>query len=115
MGTPEEPPHHDAGLQPERTVLSWGRTLVVFTMVSAVFLRWLPRYGAWMLVLVAAAGLTAAAILGSQRRRYRRQAQGVDGEGVRPDVAGVSALTFATLALGAASVFVVVFVPVDPR
>lgn len=113
MSAPEEPRHRDPGLQPERTVLSWGRTLVVFTMVSAVFLRWLPHYGAWMLVLVAAAGLVAAAIYGSQHRRYRRQVEGVDAEGVRPDVTGVLALTMATLGLGAASVFAVLLVAMD--
>lgn len=104
--------HHDPGLQPERTVLAWGRTLLGFTMVSAVFLRWLPHYGAWMLVLVATAGLTSAVIHGSQRRRYRRQVRGIHTNGLRADVTGVLALTAATLGLGTASMIAVVLVAV---
>ena len=32
----------DAGLQPERTIFAWNRTMVSFLVVSAVFLRWRP-------------------------------------------------------------------------
>lgn len=38
--------HHDPGLQPERTVMSWGRTVLALGVLSLTFLRWWPAVGA---------------------------------------------------------------------
>ncbi|WP_346921613.1 DUF202 domain-containing protein [Glutamicibacter creatinolyticus] len=91
----------DPGLQPERTVLAWGRTLISFLVVSAVFLRWLPHDGQSLLVLVGIAALVSGGIFLSQRRRYRRMAQGLEAGRVQADAVAVFATAAATLALGA--------------
>ena len=99
--------HRDPGLQPERTVLAWGRTLLLFATVAAVFLRWLPHYGGWMVVLAVLAALAAGSIYLTQRRRYGRQSRGVSAESLEPDVVAVVATTAATCVLGGLGVMVV--------
>lgn len=42
---PDDRPHGDPGLQPERTVLAWGRTTLTLVTASAIFLRWIPEHG----------------------------------------------------------------------
>jgi hypothetical protein len=88
-------------------VLSWGRTLLLFATVSAVFLRWLPHYGGWMVVLAFLAASTAAGIYLSQRRRYRRQSRGIRAGALEPDAVAVLATTAATCVLGGLGVWVV--------
>ncbi|MDZ4089920.1 MAG: DUF202 domain-containing protein [Arthrobacter sp.] len=95
--------HIDPGLQPERTVLAWGRTLVALLTASAIFLRWLPTHGLFVFALVATAAVTAASIFATQRIRYRRHAQGMNTEQLRADLAGVFSLSAAVLLLGAFS------------
>lgn len=41
----------DPGLQPERTVLAWGRTLLAIGVIGVSYLRWLPHFGAWTVLL----------------------------------------------------------------
>lgn len=92
--------HDDPGLQPERTLLSWGRTLLLFCLVGAVFLRWLPHYGGWAALLTLTCTLIAGGIHLSQRSRYRRHARGVFIERVEPDLNGVAYTTAATVGIG---------------
>jgi Domain of unknown function (DUF202) len=96
--------HSDPGLQPERTVLAWGRTLLALLTASAIFLRWLPTHGFFVFALVATASVSSACIFAKQRIRYRRHAQGLNTEHLRADLAGVLSLSAAVLLLGAFSV-----------
>lgn len=98
--------HTDPGLQPERTVMAWGRTLLALLTVSAVFLRWLPTHGLFVLALICTAVAAAACIFGTQRRRYRHSSHGVSAEQIRADVTGVLSLSAAVLLLGALSILV---------
>lgn len=100
-------PVSDPGLQPERTVLAWGRTLVSFLVVSAVFLRWLPHYGWGIIALIAVTMALAGGIFFSQRRRYRRMAFGLEGGKIHADVVAVLVMTGSMLALGVSGIVLV--------
>ncbi|MCH8560863.1 DUF202 domain-containing protein [Nesterenkonia sp. LB17] len=98
--SPAAPMHADPGLQPERTVLSWGRTMMLFALVGAVFLRWLPHYGFWTVGLTLSCAVVAGAIYLTQRRRYSRQSRGIAAERVEADVPAVLVTTLAVVVLG---------------
>ena len=100
-------PITDPGLQPERTVLAWGRTLVSFLVVSAVFLRWLPHYGWGIIGLISVAILLAGGIFLSQRRRYHRMAVGLEGGRDQADVVAVLVMTGSLLTLGISGIILV--------
>lgn len=100
-------PITDPGLQPERTILAWARTLVSFLVVSAVFLRWLPHYGWGIIGLMTVAMALAGGIFLSQRRRYRRMAVGLEGGMIHADVVAVLVMTASMLALGISGIVLV--------
>ncbi|MDD2056651.1 DUF202 domain-containing protein [Pseudomonas sp. GD03860] len=86
---PLQAPHNDAGLQPERTSLAWGRTLLVLWVVACLYLRWMQTrvwLGAMLAVLSVLAGLY---IWMTQRRRYRRSANAILTGHLRADVVSV--------------------------
>lgn len=99
-------PHDDPGLQPERTVMAWARTMMSLFVVSAIFLRWLPRHGWPVAILVAVAGATALAIYISQRRRYHHQATGIRTSRLRADVTATLLTSTAVVGLGALGMLV---------
>ncbi|MET4592170.1 putative membrane protein YfcA [Arthrobacter sp. 754] len=99
--------HGDPGLQPERTSLAWGRTMMALVTVSAIFLRWLPHHGLPILLLFAVSAGAAAAIYLTQRRRYRASARGIRQEKVDADTSAVLWTAFAGIALGALGIAVV--------
>ena len=79
-------PVTDAGLQPERTVMSWGRTLLALFVASMMFLRWYPTEGPITLVPALLCAVAGMAIHLTQRRRYALQSHGIRQERVRADV-----------------------------
>lgn len=95
--------HADPGLQPERTVMSWGRTVLALQVTALMFVRWYSQVGAWAFAPAALSSLAGAAILLGQRRRYSRQSTGITDERVRPalrTVAGMVAFVVALSGLG---------------
>lgn len=98
---PAQCPHEDPGLQPERTVLAWGRTLMTLCTAAAVYLRWLPTHGVFVLCLLAVALSLAGGIYATQRRRYRRAATGITGGRMTPDAVAVGLTAGACVVLGA--------------
>lgn len=98
----------DAGLQPERTTLSWTRTCLACVVVSAVFLRWLPFYGQAMLLLPALTLLAALCISVTQRHRTRRGVEGIRAEVLPADPRPPLMLALLTLVLGVSGLVFVV-------
>lgn len=95
--------HADPGLQPERTVMSWGRTVLALQVTALMFVRWYSQVGAWAFAPAALSSLAGAAILLGQRRRYSRQSTGITDERVRPalrTVAGMVAFVVSLSCLG---------------
>lgn len=95
--------HADPGLQPERTVMSWGRTVLALQVTALMFVRWYSQVGAWAFAPAALSSLAGAAILLGQRRRYSRQSTGITDERVRPalrTVAGMVAFIVSLSCLG---------------
>ncbi|WP_028279835.1 DUF202 domain-containing protein [Arthrobacter sp. H5] len=104
-------PHADPGLQPERTSLAWGRTMMAMIVASLLFLRWLPAHGWFTVILVLVALATSLAIYASQRIRYSRGAAGLHTGSGRADVGAVFWTSGAVVALGALGIYTVLFLP----
>lgn len=108
MRTPPRPPlHKDPGLQPERTVMSWGRTTLSLCVAALVFMRWLPHYGAGILAMVVLCLVAAGSIYATQRRRYAMASHGIAAERLRADVVAVLTMSCAVLGLGIIGILVV--------
>jgi hypothetical protein len=56
---------------------------------ALVFLRWLPHYGFWILILVGMAGTIAFTIYATQRGRYSSRVKGIMAERFHSDGAAV--------------------------
>jgi hypothetical protein len=102
------PSHHgDPGLQPERTALAWGRTMLALVTASAFVLRWLPAYGPPILMLPVISGGAALAIYLTQRRRYQARSHGLAGESIEADLTAVFWTAAAGVVLGGLGIVVV--------
>lgn len=98
----------ETGLAPERSDLSWGRTLLSVMTVTALFLRWLPAYGSEVVLPVI---LGIATGLGLVRLRHRRRTEVLAGHGT--GVQEVLGLTTLVVLVGlAALVLITVGAPV---
>lgn len=109
---PRPPLHEDPGLQPERTSLAWGRTLLTMITVSALFLRWMPYHGAFVGMLVAVSLMAALYIWATQQRRYTRSASGLKSGRIRADAASILWLGASVFILGALGLYTVIFLPI---
>ncbi|HEU4666626.1 MAG TPA: DUF202 domain-containing protein [Arthrobacter sp.] len=99
--------HGDPGLQPERTSLAWGRTMLALVTVSAIFLRWLPQHGLPILLLFAVSSAAALAIYLTQRRRYSARSRGLSREKLDADITAVLWTACAGVVLGGLGIGVV--------
>lgn len=67
--------HADPGLQPERTVLAWHRTLLSLGAVSLLFMRWLPHHRPLALISVGLVWIAAFSIWLRLGWRYRQSVE----------------------------------------
>lgn len=112
---PDTPIHGDAGRQPERTDMAWGRTTLSPTVAADVFLRWMPHHGWFAGTLVAASVLTAVAINLTCKRRFQRAINGIKNEAITPDVGSIAAVVASVIILAGLGICTVLLIPVDPR
>ncbi|MHA7275323.1 DUF202 domain-containing protein [Arthrobacter sp. Hz1] len=101
----------DTGLQPERTSLAWGRTLLALVICGVLFVRWVPQHGWFALILITALLAAALGIYVSQRVRYRRSLKGMGSGVLAADVAAVLVTSAVVMAVGAAGIYAVLFRP----
>lgn len=101
--------YRDPGLQPERTTLAWGRTMLALVTVSAIFLKWLPHHGLPILLPFTIATGAAATIYVTQRRRYSVRTEGIVKESVNADMHAVFWTAFSGVVLGGLGIAVVLF------
>lgn len=99
--------HTDPGLQPERTILSWARTVVSLMIVSTILLRWSSAFPALIYVVITAMFGVAITIYFTQRRRYTRAGMGIKQERLSPNVESVLLLTGAMITFGMVSLGIV--------
>ena len=97
----------DPGLQPERTALAWGRTVLTLIAASAMSLRWIPDQGPFVLAMFGLTVATGTGIYATQRRRYRRSVEGIRAGHLTPDTAAVFWTAGACVVLGALGVWLV--------
>lgn len=99
MGSELNQPHTDPGLQPERTVMSWGRTALATSVVALLLIRWYPSVGPIVFLPVTIAIVGAGLIQLSQRRRYQTQAAGITNDKIESDFWAVAWMTTMTVLL----------------
>lgn len=98
--------HSDEGLQPERTLLAWGRTLLAMLVASLLFLRWTPHHGEFAWGLIGLTLLGGLVIWLSQQRRYRHRVTGINQSRFPADVRGVLGLGAMVTLIGAAAIWI---------
>ncbi|MDQ0618413.1 hypothetical protein QFZ33_002437 [Arthrobacter globiformis] len=81
--------------------------MIALATVSAIFLRWLPRHGFPILLLLGVAVAAAAAIYFTQRQRYRSSCNGISRERIDADITAVASTAFAAVTLGALGIGIV--------
>lgn len=100
-------PVADAGLQPERTALSWTRTAAAMMVCSLTLLRWSDNYSVLVFGAIGLLAVLALSIISRNRAEYRVEAHGVSNERVDANLFGVAALTAGMVVLGGLGLYLV--------
>ncbi|WP_312596685.1 DUF202 domain-containing protein [Stutzerimonas nitrititolerans] len=101
-------PHDDSGLQPERTSLAWGRTLLALVVTACFFLRWMQWHG-WLAGALAVGSLLVALFVWvMQHRRYRAGAAGIRDSRLAPALRSVLLVGLTVAGLAGLSIWGIV-------
>jgi uncharacterized membrane protein YidH (DUF202 family) len=101
--------HDDPGLQPERTLLAWRRTLMTLLVVCTIFLRWIPRFGLIALLPIIFSLMAGILIQIGLNARYRKSARGLKQERVPAPLREVVVLGGTVIVLSAVGIYAVIF------
>ncbi|MFJ3481805.1 DUF202 domain-containing protein [Pseudomonas sp. NPDC090202] len=100
--------HDDPGLQPERTLLAWRRTLMTLLVVCTIFLRWIPHFGLIALLPIIVSLVAGILIQIGLNARYRKSARGLKQERVPAPLREVAVLGGTVIVLSAVGIYAVI-------
>ncbi|UZJ61870.1 DUF202 domain-containing protein [Pseudomonas sp. KU26590] len=100
--------HDDPGLQPERTLLAWRRTLLTLIGVCTLFLRWIPPFGLMALLPVILSLIAGILIQIGLNARYRKSARGMTQERIPAPLREVVVLGCTVMVLSVVGIVAVV-------
>lgn len=103
--------HDDPGLQPERTSLSWSRTLLALVLVSTLFVRWAGVHLQFVIVMLVLTVTVAGAIYVSRQRWHARGVAGIQADHIHPNLRSVFGLSVAVTLVGLVGVAAVIAGP----
>jgi uncharacterized membrane protein YidH (DUF202 family) len=100
--------HDDPGLQPERTLLAWRRTLMTLLVVCTIFLRWIPHFGLIALLPIIVSLIACLLIQIALNARYRKSAKGLKQERIPAPLREVLVLGATVMVLSVVGIYAVV-------
>lgn len=100
-------PVPDAGLQPERTAMSWTRTALAMMVCSLTLLRWSRPYSGLVFGAMGLLALLSLLIIVRNRAAYRTEAEGLSQELYDANVFGVFTITLGMSVLGGLGLYLV--------
>lgn len=101
--------HDDPGLQPERTLLAWRRTLMTLLMVCTIFLRWIPHFGMTALLPIMISLVAGILIQIALNARYRKSSKGLMQERIPAPFREVVVLAGTVIVLSGVGIYAVGF------
>lgn len=101
--------HDDPGLQPERTLLAWRRTLLTLIVVCTLFLRWIPQFDVIALLPIIVSLAASLLIQLALNSRYRKSARGMKNERIPAPLREVVVLGGTVMVLSVVGIYAVVF------
>lgn len=101
-------PVTDAGLQPERTALSWTRTALAMMVCSLTLLRWSDGYSSLVFGAIGLLAVLSLMIISRNRAGYRAEARGLSNEHVDANAFGVFTITLGMTILGGLGLYLVI-------
>lgn len=106
---PRDSGHDDPGLQPERTLLAWRRTLMTLLGVCTLFLRWIPRFGLIALLPIMFSLTVGILIQIALNARYRKSIKGLKQERIPAPLREVVVLGGTVMVLSLLGIYAVQF------
>ncbi|WP_268797312.1 DUF202 domain-containing protein [Pseudomonas huanghezhanensis] len=101
--------HDDPGLQPERTLLAWRRTLMTLIICCTLFLRWIPHFGLWALMPVIVALVASLLVQIGLNARYRKSSKGMRQERIPAPLREVVVLGMTVIVLSLIGAYALLF------